>query len=101
MFEAAVIIVLFLWAGIIFLFTGFFTGLIFACLLISTTLLWLAFILVKIDGILAGAPVLIYSAAIIILAIFIKYLSDPSSIRRNISAIKAWADSRKRLRISQ
>lgn len=99
MFEAAVIIILFLWAGIIFLFTGFLPGLFFACLLIAITLFWLAFLVVNLKGVMAGAPIITYASVIIGIPIFIKYLADPSSLRRTINAIRHWADTRQRTRI--
>ena len=95
MFEAAVILVLLLWAGIICAFVGLATGLFFVCFLLSITLFWIAFLIFKLEGLLAGAPVVIYAIAILATAVFIKFLTDPSSIRSYVNRIKGWIETRK------
>jgi hypothetical protein len=81
MFEAIVILLYLLWAGVIILFLGFVSSLVFICFIFSVTLFGGAFLLARIDGIFAGMPLAIYAALLLGLAILIKVFSDPAALR--------------------
>jgi hypothetical protein len=81
MFEAIVILLYLLWAGIIVLFLGFVSSLIFICFIFSVTLFGGAFLLARIDGIFAGIPLVIYAAILLGMAVLFKVFSNPAALR--------------------
>lgn len=94
MFEAAVILILFLWALIILMLSGFVTGLIFVFFLISTSLFWLAFLLLKIAGLAASLPVVLYSLLTLGIAATVWAFSEPSAFFRMKSNIQRWTSEK-------
>jgi hypothetical protein len=94
MFEAGVIIILLIWALIVLMLSGFVTGLIFVFFLISASLFWLAFLLLKIAGLAASVPVALYSLLTLGLAAAVWAFSEPSAFFRVKSNIQRWASER-------
>ena len=81
MFEAIVILLFLIWAGIIMLFLGFVSSLFFICIVFSATLLGGAFLLVRVDSLFAGVPLAVYSAIFLGAAVLVKIFSNPSALR--------------------
>ena len=81
MFEAIVILLYVLWAGVIILFLGFVSSLVFICFVFSVTLFSGAFLLARIDGIFAGIPLVIYAAILLGMAVLFKVFSNPAALR--------------------
>lgn len=81
MFEAIVILLYVLWAGVIILFLGFVSSLVFICFIFSVTLFGGAFLLARIDGIFAGIPLVIYAAILLGMAVLFKVFSNPAALR--------------------
>ena len=94
MFEAAVIGILLLWALIIFLMSGFVTGLIFVFFLISVSLFWLAFLTLKIAGLAASVPLALYSLFTVGIAAVVWAFSDPSAFFRIKTNIQHWTNDK-------
>jgi hypothetical protein len=94
MFEAGVIIVLLVWALIVLTLSGFVTGLIFVFFLISASLFWLAFLLLKIAGLAASVPVVLYSLLTLGIAATVWAFSEPSAFFRVKSNIQRWTSER-------
>jgi hypothetical protein len=81
MFEAIVILLYLIWAGIIMLFLGFVSTLFFICIVFSAMLLGGALLLVQVDSVFAGVPLAIYSAIFLGAAILVKIFSHPTALR--------------------
>ena len=94
MFEAAVILILLLWALIVLMLSGFVTGIIFLFFLISVSLFWLAFLLLKIAGLAASVPFALYSLLTIAIAFVVWLFSEPSAFFRVKSNIQRWTSER-------
>lgn len=94
MFEAGVIIILLMWALIVLMLSGFVTGLIFVFFLISASLFWLAFLLLKIAGLAASVPVALYSLLTLGTAAAVWAFSEPSAFFRVKSNIQRWTSER-------
>ena len=94
MFEAGVIIILLIWGLIVLMLSGFVTGLIFVFFLISASLFWLAFLLLKIAGLAASVPVTLYSLLTLGIAAAVWAFSEPSAFFRVKSNIQRWTSER-------
>jgi hypothetical protein len=94
MFEAAVILILLLWALIVLMLSGFVTGLIFVFFLISVSLFWLAFLLLKVAGLAASVPVALYSLLTLGIAAAVWAFSEPSAFFRVKSNIQRWVSEK-------
>ena len=80
MFETVVIIILALWSLIIFLFVGFASGIICILYLFSLTLSALAFMLIQLNGFMAGLPLFLYIFVLCVLAAIVTAAMHPSRI---------------------
>lgn len=95
MFEAIVILLYLLWAGVIILFLGFVSSLVFICFIFSATLLGGALLLARIDGVFAGIPLAVYAAIFLGLAILIKIFSNPAALRNLVRDVADRVSARK------
>lgn len=95
MFEAIVILLYLLWAGVIILFLGFVSSLVFICFIFSATLLGGAFLLARIDGVFAGIPLAVYAAILLGLAILIKIFSNPTALRNLVRDVTDRVNARR------
>ena len=80
MFDLAVIILLALWMLIIFLFVGFASGIICILFLFSVSLSALAFMLIQLNGLMAGLPLLLYIFILCVLTAIVAAAMNPNRI---------------------